>query len=95
MFIQAPLCSSRHCCCQSNSKQFAIILGRAFARDIHSISESHKDNIKKKIGILTIAKVIFDWLFLPTAINHSGDVMRFQKKYFVTSCFYKTERQLN
>ena len=31
------------------------IQGRAFAIVTHSISESHKKNIKKNIGILTIA----------------------------------------
>ena len=35
------------------------IKGSAFATIIYSISESHKNNIKEKIGILTIAKGIF------------------------------------
>ena len=71
------------------------IKGRTFATDNHSISKSHQmdiQNIKKKIGILTIATGIFVCLFLPSAIDPCGDVMRFQKFYFVTS--YNTKGQL-
>ena len=35
----------------------------------------------------------FVWLFLPSAIDPCGDVMRFQKFYFVAS--YNTKGQLN
>ena len=49
------------------------IKGRAFATDIHCISESHKDNTKKKIGILTIARISYIILSLGFNIFAKSD----------------------
>ena len=75
-----PICSSRHTdvhpgtAAVNQTACSLAIKGRAFATDNHSTPKSHqmniKNNIKMKIGILTIATGIF-WLVVSTISNRS------------------------
>ena len=64
------------------------IKGRPFATDNHSISKSHQMNIKNQHQEENrnpdyCHRDFFSRLFLPSAIAPCGDVMRFQKFYFL------------